>query len=110
MLLTEPLDQRQQDVDAALVRPDQHAATLQIAQLADRQLRLFRKPLQPLGILPQHPPGLGQRAVLRRSIEEALADLVLETPDGLADGGLGAVQLRGGAGKAALRGNGQKHT
>ncbi len=109
MLLAELFDQRQQHVDAALVRSDQHAAALQVAQLADRQLRLFRKPLQPLGVVAQHAPGLGQRAVLRRAIEQPLPHFVFETADGLADGGLGAVQLRGGARKAAFRGNGEKH-
>ena len=108
MFLAELLDERQQHVDAAFVRSDQHAPALQIAQLANRELRLFRQPLQAFGVVPEHPPRLGQRAVLRRPIEEALADLVFEAADGLADGRLGPMQLGRGARKAALRGNGEK--
>ena len=110
MLFAEFLDQRQQHVHAALVRSDQHASALQVPQLADGQLRLLRQPLEPLGVVAQHPPRLGQRAVLRRAIEQPLPHLVLEPADGLADGRLGAVQLRRGARKAALGGHGEKYT
>ena len=104
------LDERQQHVHAALVRSDQHAAALQIAQLANRQLRLFRQPLQPLGVVAQHAPRLGERAVLRRSIEQPLADFLLEAADRLADGRLRAMELGGGARKTALRGHGEKNS
>ena len=109
MLLAEFFDQRQQHVHAALVRSDQHAAALQVAQLAHRELRLFREPLQPLGVVAQHAPRLRQRAVFGRAVEQPLPHFLFEAANRLADGGLGAVQLRGGARKAAFRGNGEKH-
>ena len=54
-------------------------------------------------------PGLGQRAGLRRAVEQLLAEVDLEPPDRLADGRLGAVHLGGGAREAALLGHGEKH-
>ena len=92
----------------ALVGADEHAAAAQVAQLAHGRLGLFGEAHQPLRVVAQHAPGFGQRALLRRSIEQPLAELVLEPPDGLAHGGLGAVQLGGGAREAALGRDGQK--
>ena len=91
----EVLEQRQHDVDRRFVGADQHAPALQVAQVADRGIRLLRQPHQPLRVVEEHAPGFGQLAVLRRSVEEALAEVVLEALDGLADGGLRAVQPGG---------------
>src|SRR5262245_37436638 len=80
MLLAELLDERQEDVHAALVRTDEHPAALQISQFADRQLRLLRQTLKPFCVVAQHAPGFGERSVLGRTIEEPLADLLFQTP------------------------------
>ena len=60
---------------------------------------------QPLGVVAQEPPGVGQRGVLGGPVEQPLADALLEPPDRLADGRLGPVQLHGGPGEAPFGGN-----
>ena len=102
------LDQRQQHVDGGLVGADQHAAALQVAQVAHRRFGLLGQPHQALRVVEEHPAGLGELAVLGRPVEEPLAEVVFETADGLADRRLRAVQPGGGAREAALRGDGQK--
>ena len=92
----------------AFVRADEHAAASQVPQLADRLLRFVRETHQALRIVAQHTAGLGQRPLLGRSIEQPLTELVLETPDRLADRRLGTMQLCRGARKAALCRDGQK--
>ena len=84
--LVEPRDERQQAVDGAFVGADEHAAALEVAQLADGRLGLVGQAHQALGVVLQHAARLGQPAVLRRAVEEALAQLVLEAPERLADG------------------------
>ena len=108
MRVAEAVDERQQRVHRAFVRADEHAAAAQVAQLADGLLGFFREAHQPLRVVAQHAAGLGQRALLRRSVEQPLAELVLEPPDGLADGRLGPMQLGRGPRKAALGRDGQK--
>ena len=106
--LAEARHQRQQRVDGRLVGANQHAPAAQIAQLAHRRLGFLGQPHQPLPVVLQHPAGVGERAALRRSVEQLLAELVLETPHRLADGRLRAVHLGGGARETALVGHGQK--
>src|SRR6185295_11723191 len=96
--------------DAPLVRSDEDTAPLKLAQLTHRALRLFGETLQPFRIIPQHPPGFSERAVLRRAIEQPLPHRFLEAADGLADRRLSSMQLRGGAREAALGRNCKKHT
>ena len=98
----EPRDERQQRVHGRLVGADQHAPPPQVPQLAHRLLGLLRQPHQPLRILAEHAARLGQRALLGRAVEQPLAQLVLEAPDGLADRRLGAVQLGRGSREASL--------
>ena len=100
--LPEPRHQRQQRVHRRFVGADQHAAAPQVAQLAHRRLGFFGQPHQPLAVVLQHPAGVGQRAALRRAVEQLLAEVVFEAPHRLADGRLGAVDLGRGARKAAL--------
>ncbi len=107
--LAEARDQRQQGVHGGLVGADEHAAAPQIAQLAHRRLGFLRQADEPLPVVLQHLPRLGQRAGLRRAVEQLLAELQLEPPDRLADGGLGAVHFCGGARKTALLRHGQEH-
>ena len=106
--LPEARHQRQQRVHGGLVGADQHAAAPQVAQLAHGRFGLLRQPDEPLPVVLQHPPRVGQRAALRRSVEQLLAEVDLEPPDRLADGGLGAVHLGRGAREAALLGDGEK--
>ena len=61
-----------------------------------------------LTVVLQHAAGFGQRAALRRPIEQLLAELDLEPAHRLADGRLRAVHLGSGARKAALLRNGEK--
>ena len=68
----------------------------------------FSEAHEPLPVVLQDAPGVGQRAALRRPIEELLAELVLEALDRLADRRLRPVHLRRRARKAALLGHGQK--
>ena len=93
---------------AASLAPISTRPAPQVAQVAHRRLGLLRQPDEPLPVVLQHPPRLGQRPGLRRSVEELLAEVGFETPDRLADGGLGPMDLGGGARKAALVGDGQK--
>ena len=106
--LPEARHQRQQRVHGRLVGADQHAAAAQVAQLAHRRFGLLGEPHEPLPVVLQHAARVGQRAALRRAVEQLLAEVGFETPDGLADGRLRAMHLGGGARKAALLGDGQK--
>ena len=63
---------------------------------------------QPLGVVGQHPPGVGQHAAPARAVEQRPADLVLELLDRLADGRLGPVERLGGGREAALADDGEK--
>ena len=87
---------------AASLAPIEHAPAPQVAQLAHGRLGLLGEPHEPLAVVLQHPAGLGQRAVLRRAVEQPLAELVLEPAHRLADGRLRAVHLGRGAREAAL--------
>ena len=94
---------------AASFAPTQHAPALQIAQVADRRIGLLGEAHQPLRVVEEHAPGFGELAVLGGSIEEPLAEVVLETLDGLADRRLGAMQPGGCLRETSLRGDGQKN-
>ena len=95
-------------MDGGFVGADQDAAALQVAQFADRAVGLLGEPHQALRVVEQDPTGLGQLAVLGGPVEQALAQVVLEAPDGLADGRLRAVQAGGGLREAPLGGDRQK--
>ena len=108
MRVAKAIDERQQRVHRAFVCSHEHTPAAQVPQFAHGLLRFVRETHQPLRIIAQHAAGLGQRSLLGRSIEQALAELVLETADGLADSWLGTMQLGRGARKASLGGYGQK--
>jgi len=95
--LAEAADERQQRVHRRLVGADQHAAALQVAQLADGRFRFLGEPDEPLPVVLEHPARLGQRPGFRRPIEELLAELDLQTPHCLADRRLRAMHLGGRA-------------
>jgi hypothetical protein len=101
----ESLDVRQQAVHGRFVGADDDAAAAHLLQLADGRLRLAGEPEEPLRIVLQEASGLGQRAVARRAVEQPLAQLILDPPDRLADGGLRPVQAPRRGRKAAIRGH-----
>ena len=90
------------------VGADQHAAAPQVAQIAHRRLGFLGEPDEPLPVVLEHPARLGQRAGLRRSIEQLLAQIGFEPPHRLADRRLGPVDLGRRAREAALLGDGEK--
>jgi hypothetical protein len=98
-------DQRQHRVDAGLVGPDQHAPFPDVAQVGDGASGFIGEPQQTGGVVEQQLAGVGQGAVARRAVDQALAGVVFEPPDRLADGRLGAPEFACGAGKTALGGD-----
>ena len=106
--VAEAADERQQRVHGGFVGADEHAAAAQVAQLAHRRFGFLGQPHQPLPVVLQHLAGVGQRAGLRRSIEELLAQVDFEAANGLADGRLGAVDLGRGPRETPLLGDGEK--
>ena len=104
----EPFDDRQQDVHGPFVGADQHAPAPQVLQLADRARGLRAQCREALRVVQQELARLGQPAALRGAVEQAFVQLVLEPPDGLADGRLRAVQPLRRAREAALGGNGEE--
>ena len=95
--LAEAPDERQQGMHGGLVGADEHPPAPQVAQLAHRRFGLLGEPDEPLPVVLQHLPGLGQGAGLGRAVEQLLAELDLQAPHRLADGRLGAVHFCGGA-------------
>src|SRR5262249_54171560 len=63
---------------------------------------------QALSVVLQHSTRFGQGAVLRRAIEQLLAEADLQPPDGLTDGRLRAIHLLRRARKTALLGDREK--
>jgi hypothetical protein len=61
-----------------------------------------------LGVVAQNFAGIGKAGGATAAHKQALADPILQAADGEADGGLGAVELVGGAGEAFLAGDGQE--
>ena len=96
-------------MDGCLVDTNQHTATVEIAQLADRRLGFLRQPQDAVGIVLEDTARFGQCAVFRRPIEEPLANLVFESADGLTDRRLGSMELRCSSGKTSLGGDGEKN-
>ena len=107
--LPEPGDERQHDVHRGFVGADEDAAAAQVAQVLDGALRLLRQAEQPLGVVAQQAPGVGQGGVLGGAVEQPLADALLEPADGLADRRLGPVQLHRGPREAPFGRNLQKY-
>jgi hypothetical protein len=95
MRLAEPRDQRKHRVHRCFVAADEHAPAAEIAQVAHRMLRLFRQPQQTIGVVAKQAPRIGERGVLGRAIEQALADAFLEPAHRLTHGRLRSVQLHG---------------
>ena len=92
MVFPEPHRDGQQHVDGRLVDPDDHPPAPQLLQLAHRVHRFVPQARHALGVIEQDRAGLRQPPGLRRSVEQPLAELVLQPADRLADRGLRAVQ------------------
>src|SRR2546429_8022162 len=65
---------------------------MQIAQFANRAVSMLPQIQHLLRKVEQNAPRRGQRAVLRRAIEQRLTEFVLQTPNRLAYGRLSAMQ------------------
>jgi hypothetical protein len=102
-------DEGQHRVDRCFVGPDQHPAAAEVAQILDRAFRLLGQPQEPIGVVAEEPAGIGQRGVLRRSIEQPFADTILQPPHGLADRRLRPVELHGCTREAAFSRNLQEN-
>ena len=90
------------------MRGDDQLPAAQVPHVVERRQRLTLEVHQPLGVLEQHLPGIGEHAAPARPIEERLADLVLEPLDDLADGRLGPVERLRRLGEAALADDGHE--
>ncbi len=106
--LSEARDDRQHDVHRRFVGADQDAAAPQVAQVLDRAFGFLGQAEQTLGVVAQQPAGVGQGGVLGGAVEQPLADVLLETADGLADRRLRPVQFHGCPREAAFGGDLQK--
>ncbi len=107
-LQSELRHQRQERVHGRFVGADEHAAAAQVAQLAHGRLGLFRQTHEPLTVVLQHASSVRQRAALRRTVEQLLAQIGFEPADRLADRGLRSMHFGRGAGEAPLLRDGQK--
>ena len=95
-------------MDGRLVGADEHASPAQIAQLAHGRLGLFREAYEPLAVVLQNLSGVGERAGLRRPIEELLAEIEFEPSHGLTDCRLRPVHFGGSPRETAFLGDGEK--
>ncbi len=102
------LQAREQEVRGVLVGGEGEAAAGERAQLVDGRGSFAAQQEQALGVAAQDFAGGGEGAVAGVALEEAFAEFVFKTTDGLRDGGLGAVQANGGAGEAALFNDGEE--
>ena len=98
-----------EEVEAGvLVGGEVEASAVELAELLERAGGVVTEVEELDGVVAEDFAGVGEGAVAGRALEEDFAELALELGDGLRDGGLGAVQAGGGAGKAALFGDGEE--
>jgi hypothetical protein len=109
-LLPEARHQRQQGVNGRFVRADEHTAPAQIAKLAHGRLGFLSQPDESLAVVLEDAPGVRERPALRRPVEQLLTEVSLQAANRLTHGGLGAMDTDGGARKAPLLGDRQKHS
>ena len=95
-------------MDGAFVDAEGEFAAAAGAEVVDGALDFLAEIEHALGVADQELAGVGELAGAGAAGEEGLADPVLELADGDADGGLGAEELLGGAGEAALAGDGEE--
>ena len=95
-------------MDRRFVGADEHAAAPQIAQVAHHRLGLLGQTDEALAVVLQHLARLGERAALRRAIDQLFAQVHFEAPDRLAHGRLRPVHLGGRTREAALVRHGEE--
>jgi hypothetical protein len=98
----------QQRVDGAFVDAKGKFAATTGAEVVDGAADFIAQVQNTFGITDQEPAGVGKLAGAGAAGEEGFADFVFQLADGDADGGLGTVELLGGAGEAALAGDGEE--
>src|SRR5580704_3097965 len=95
-------------MDRAFVDAERELTTPASAQVFEGALGFLAQVQHAFGVIDQQLAGVGELTGAGAAGEEGLADPVLEAADGDAYGRLGAVELFGGAGEAALAGDGQE--
>ncbi len=98
----------QQGVDGAFVDAQGELAAAAGTEVVEGALGLLAKIEHALGIVDEQLAGVGELAAAGAAGEERLAHPVFEAANGDADGGLGAEELLGGAGEAALASDGEE--
>ncbi len=98
-------DERNEDLDAGLVRADHDPAALHVLQVLDGPLGLLGHVQDALGVVLQRAPRFREAGLARRAVEEGFAENRLEAAHGLAHRGLRAEEPHGRAGEAALLGD-----
>src|SRR5690242_14719262 len=99
---------REQGVDGAFVHAERKLTAAAGAQVVHGAADFVAEIENAFGVADQEPAGVGKLAGARAAGEERFTDFVFEFADGDADGGLGAIELLGGAGEAALAGHGEE--
>ena len=98
-----------QQVEAGVfVGGEQESAAVKGAELFDGRGSFAAHGEQACGVVAEEFAGSGEGTVAGCALEEDFADGVFELADYHADGGLGTVEADGGAGEAALFGNGEE--
>ena len=109
VVVVQPADDRHEHVHAGFVRPDAHAPALQVPQVANGAHGLVDEREHLPGVLREDDPGFGELPVLDGAVEQPLAQVLLEPPDGLAHGRLRAIRDGGGFREAPAVGDREKH-
>jgi hypothetical protein len=102
------VEQRQKIETGVLVGGEIEAAAVEGTELGEGAGGLVAEVEEFEGVVAKDFAGVGEGAVAGRAFEEDFTEFAFELGDGLTDGRLGAVQAGGGAGEAALFGDGEK--
>lgn len=108
VLAAEFVEQGEEVETGVLVGGEVEAALVEFAQFSERADGVCAKVQEFLGVLPEEQAGVGKGSVACGAVEQDLAQLAFKLCDGLADGGLCAMEASGGAGEASLLGHCQK--
>ena len=102
-------DVRQEVERRRLVGADREAAGRVVAQLRERVVHLRPQVVEPARVVEHEAAGVGEKQLLARPVDQALAQLRLEPLDRERHGRLRAKQLLRGAREAALGRHGPEH-
>jgi hypothetical protein len=95
-------------MNGAFVDAERKLAASAAAEVVDGAADFVAEIQDAFGIADQEAAGVGKLAGTGAASEQGFADPFLELADGDADGGLGAIELLGGAGEGALAGDGEE--